>query len=812
MTTATPPAPVREPAHPPVLERTPALPDAPSAPASVQPASPQPPTWQVAVRGLATGAFYGAILITAINGLNARIGFGWVVDLLVFAVLGFLLVSLFNGAAALVWWILGLPLRKWAPNSRARRALQAFRPDWLGALVGAAALILVDVLFPDTFLKTINLATPTEIYLPILALTGMLLALARAGAKGEASAMERVDGAGGLGRTLQPYAHRRGAVLLGAAALLNVSMLGYIAWRGTDDYVARAELTPAAGVGALDLPDPGQPGPYAVQTLTYGSGTDLRRPEYGAEAALLTPVLDGTPIFAGYNLPGKWLFEAFWGFDFSQLPLNGRVWYPEGAGPFPLVLAVHGNHAMSDFSDPGYAYLGEHLASRGMIFVSVDENFLNGFWLDDGQFNELPQRAWLLLEHLRQWRAWNETPGNQFYGQVDLERVGLVGHSRGGEAAAYAADLNQRVAAPVSEVAQTDDFGFGIRGVVAIAPSDGHAKLNGSSPTLRHTDYLLLIGGHDTDTFINYGAAQYNRVSFGENPGGFRAMAYLYRANHGQFNTVWGDADQGPLTSLMLNRAPLLDGEAQRQAARVLITAFLEASLNDAADYRAVFYNPASAAAWLPGDLLVTAYQDETFRMVSGLDRKPGRDRLDVDGGGIAAEGVSEWVRGPLLLRDGETQQGNAAARLEWTAGMRPVYSLTLPEGQAAAWALSPLDSLTLALGPAGDDPLPLSVDVSLETADGIAATLPLSQFGALHPPLPARQLKGDWFAWLMSMKYDVAWPAEIVLQTYDLPLEAFQAAGPGFRPQAITAIRLSFDGPQGGSVYVDTVAFRGAP
>ena len=49
------------------------------------------------MRGLATGAFYGAILITAINGLGARIGFGWVVDLLVFGVLGFLLVSLFNG-------------------------------------------------------------------------------------------------------------------------------------------------------------------------------------------------------------------------------------------------------------------------------------------------------------------------------------------------------------------------------------------------------------------------------------------------------------------------------------------------------------------------------------------------------------------------------------------------------------------------------------------------------------------------------------------------------------------------------------------
>ena len=51
---------------------------------------------------------------------------------------------------------------------------------------------------------------------------------------------------------------------------------------------------------------------------------------------------------------------------------------PRGDGPFPLALIVHGNHSMEDYSDPGYAYLGELLASRGIIMASVDENFING--------------------------------------------------------------------------------------------------------------------------------------------------------------------------------------------------------------------------------------------------------------------------------------------------------------------------------------------------------------------------------------------------------------------------------------------------
>jgi hypothetical protein len=54
-----------------------------------------------------------------------------------------------------------------------------------------------------------------------------------------------------------------------------------------------------------------------------------------------------------------------------------------------------------------------------------------------------------------------------------------------------------------------------------------------------------------------------------------------------------------------------------------------------------------------------------------------------------------------------------------------------------------------------------------------------------------------------------VEWLAEIVLQTYDLPLSAFAAADPAFRPAEISAIRISFDGPQGGDVYVDAVGFR---
>ena len=128
--------------------------------------------------------------------------------------------------------------------------------------------------------------------------------------------------------------------------------------------------------------------------------------EYSAGVAIRTKTVDASPFFPDF---GGWkaeLRKRYWGFGMDHLPLNARVWYPRGGGPFPLVLMVHGNHEMSEFSDPGYAYLGELLASRGFIFVSIDENFLNIGLLHEPP-DEQPARAWLMLEHLKLWEQWN---------------------------------------------------------------------------------------------------------------------------------------------------------------------------------------------------------------------------------------------------------------------------------------------------------------------------------------------------------------------------------------------------------------------
>ena len=74
---------------------------------------------------------------------------------------------------------------------------------------------------------------------------------------------------------------------------------------------------------------------------------------------------------------------------------------------------------MKDFSDPGYDYLGELLASRGYIMASIDMNFVNG-----GIRTENDARGWLLLKHLQVWDEINQDPDNVFFNSVDMAALG----------------------------------------------------------------------------------------------------------------------------------------------------------------------------------------------------------------------------------------------------------------------------------------------------------------------------------------------------------------------------------------------------
>jgi dienelactone hydrolase len=403
----------------------------------------------------------------------------------------------------------------------------------------------------------------------------------------------------------------------------------------------------------ITAPNPADKGAFEVHTLFYGAGTDLRRREF-REVTIKTKTVDVSP-FASIPAAQASARKKHWGFDLKKAPINGRVWYPVGPGPFPLVLIVHGNHNPRDYSDPGYGYLGELLASRGFILASIDENFINGL------SGENDGRAWLLLKHLEAWKTFNDTDVSPLRGKVDMSRIALMGHSRGGEAAALAATFNRLKYYP-DNFKQEFKFNFAVKSVVAIAPVDGQYKPTGQFTPLENVNYLLIHGSHDGDVSTAQGLRQYERLRFTDGQPWFKSVIFMYRANHGQWNTVWGNKDTGPRSGRTLDLRALIDPEAQRQFARVVISGFLEATLNGKREYLPMFRDHRTAGAWLPKTMYTTRFQESGYRALAEFDGDVDLTTGSAQGVTIATEHLSTWNENavPFRGRGADTQNHNA--------------------------------------------------------------------------------------------------------------------------------------------------------
>ena len=403
------------------------------------------------------------------------------------------------------------------------------------------------------------------------------------------------------------------------------------------------ELTPSDAPTVLaghhlDHPNPALPGPHQVLTLYYGSGTDKNRAEYRDSVAIVTQPVDASKLVSLGNTAKS--RNDYWGFSPDSFPINARVWYPDDPGPHPLVLVVHGNHNMRDFSDPGYDWLGELLASRGYILASVDMNFING-----GIRGENDGRGWLLLKHLQAWRRFADDPDGPFHGRVDMGNIAVIGHSRGGEAVGHAAAFN-RLARYPDDAALEFDFGFDIKAVIAIAPVDGQYLPADQRVPVENVNYLVFHGSHDGDVTSFHGLRQFNRVSFTDGGDWFKSAVYVYRANHGQWNTVWGSHDNGPRSPRILELGGLLPAEDQREFGRVFVSSFLDVTLKGDDRYRPLFRDHRVAGGWLPKTMYLTRFTDASFRPLADFE-----EDIDVTSGSAAhvtllGTGFSTWREG----------------------------------------------------------------------------------------------------------------------------------------------------------------------
>jgi dienelactone hydrolase len=598
----------------------------------------------------------------------------------------------------------------------------------------------------------------------------------------------------------------------------------------------------------INAPNPGMPGSFKVLRMYYGSGTDKNRPEYKDSVTYKTKPVDVSP-FATIVPAQAADRKDYWGFDLKAAPINGRVWYPEGAGPFPLVLVVHGNHNPQDFSDPGYDYLGDLLASRGFILVSVDENFINGL------SGENDGRAWMMLKHLEWWKKINDSTAGPMAKKVDMNNVAIMGHSRGGEAVGHAATFNKLRYYP-DDFKQRFNFNFNIKAVVAIAPVDGQYQPSSTLTPIENVDYLLLHGSHDGDVSTAVGLRTYERVKFTDGKPHFKSTFFMYRANHGQWNTVWKNKDNGPRSGRSLDLRTLVPTEDQLQMGRVVIGAFLEATLHGKKEYLPFFRDHRTGGQWLPKTMYTTRFQENTYKPLAEFD-----DDIDIttgmNGVRLESDSLSTWRENviPFRGRGGDNQRDNAA----WIGWNRRIagpdtmkfgqvarLTITIPDSLVRAWNVSDKGAIYLSVAPTKDKPgpragprdtvkrdtskaavaarakatrdsiarlpkppkpnpdadtLPIDFTVELVDSDGKTARAPITRYGAIRRPLESKIYRrygrdAARFATIF----------EIVPQTFVVPIADFTTGPNAINPAKLKSIRLVFDRAPLGTIILNDV------
>ncbi len=600
-------------------------------------------------------------------------------------------------------------------------------------------------------------------------------------------------------------------ILIIATTIICTSVY-FLSYEGDDPYVVSFDQTKTTLLSEKGLENPGQKGNYKFQYFTYGSGTDKQREDFNDKVKYKTATVDASRLLPEWKgSKAKWR-ERYWGFGVKSFPLNGRVWMPEGEGKFPIMLMVHGNHGMEEHSDPGYAYLGELLSSRGIIMVSVDENFINGTWSGDFRGKEMPTRGWLLLKHLEQWKAWSSDASHELYGKADLNNVILAGHSRGGEAAPIAAHFNKLPYFP-DDANEKFDFNFGIKGVLAIAPTD---KRYERRIKLENINYLSIQGSYDSDEASFFGFRQYQRISFNDSLFYFKSGLYVHGANHGQFNSVWGKYDGGAPGKWLLNTAPMMTLEEQQEIAKVYISAFAESVLHHKRGYNDLFKNAACASDWLPDKILVNTYKDSKTRTLVNFEEDINLITSITPNSLISSEGLKLWREETLKFRDKDTQANNVVI-----VGWEEDSTANTPSYQISFSPSIEFDSssslfLSMAVGDINqlqnkadnkkeqderDMGIELNFQIQLIDSLGNEANINISDFKKLTPMLKVQYVK------LNGLNQDnFGDPWEPTLETFELPLNRFKNSG---SLSGIKTTKFNFIRSKKGVLILDEIGIK---
>jgi len=571
--------------------------------------------------------------------------------------------------------------------------------------------------------------------------------------------------------------------------------------------------------------------------------------------------------------------EAVYNFGAQSIPLagiggirgelQGKIYLPDTGGARPVVLLLHGRHtSCSTGTTPperwpcgptqinipsfaGYDDTARALASHGYAVVSIAANAINSndnqLALDQGA----QARGQLLLDTLTMLKKASEgapvsyfdaqtqkdvtladalanqapLPGlteateglspAQLVGRFDFSKIGMMGHSRGGEGVTSAATLNQGLENP-----------WNITSILPLAPVD-FARM-----TVPNVAMNVILPYCDGDVSNQQGQHMLDdsRYAFGDDA--LRSGVWVMGANHNFFNTVWtpgkyaysvsddwGNSYQNDAVCGMNSPTSIrLSADEQYDVGTAYMAGWFRLTMGgekqflpmfdgsasvpevlDGADVRSVSTAPSSARATIASfegtSSLVRVQGAATATVCASAEGRTTTQSLPAcTTTGINTSALPHWTP----ASNGGNVPATPVTKFAWTGlGSTSTPSQLNVSVPAVARNASQMERLSFKVAAA--DTVDSSTAISVTVVDGSGKTLttPVSELNPLATtrfPASSRNIL-----------------KKIILQQVDLPVAALQEAG--LKVSDIREVRFrALAGPDdlsAGGVYLSDLAFE---
>jgi hypothetical protein len=436
---------------------------------------------------------------------------------------------------------------------------------------------------------------------------------------------------------------------------------------------------------------------------------------------------------------------------------------------YPMLIAVHGNS-----SDPtsylGYNYLLEHWAKNGFIAASVH--------CSPGM--AATGRSRVLFEHINLLEA--------KFGATAQNTIGIMGHSRGGEAVAAALRLNANEA-----------LGHNFVGVICLAPSDW--ILHETIQPAWAVPLQVVYGSLDGDIAggpplpMETGFAIYDRASGAE-----KSMVFVYGAIHDRFNTVWGDGDLGFGKLGGGDFAKVISADAHHTIALGYMTAFFRRHVRNETQWDGIF-----TGEWRPAaiDGAVKTYHQYSAVVRREVDNFEGAHtptswQSSTIGGAVSDDATLPVTPSEDSLWTVDTSSPHSTAGLlcRWN-DLTDHVRFDLPAGQRNVTSFQVVSVRITQKNGSASNPanLPQDIYVTLQSGNGNSRSIRAAAFGEI--PYPDQRYYSQY--------------TKSAMRTVRIPLTSFTIAVINTVPVDLTdvvSVTIDFAAHPTGEIEVDNLEF----